>query len=192
MLIVNEIIGNIIADERWNKLYQQMRLERKAHTITLSRQESERCRLFKRLPEYNEEIGIDLKRGLVLHDGDILYYRTKEKMFIVRVEAEKMMALKFTGNVHEDALFEAAVKLGHAIGNQHWTMKVVGRTVFVPLSLDVKVMESVIKTHNIPGLEYVFEEVEGEKLCNENPMHSHTTPHSCHPHIHSHGNERNV
>ena len=192
MLIVNEIIGNVIADERWNNLYNQMNRDGKAHTIMFSRQESERCRLFKRLPEYNEEMGIDLKRGMVLHDGDILYYRTEEKMFIAKIEAEKMMVLKFAGNVPADALFESAVKLGHAIGNQHWTMKVVGKTVFVPLTLDRKVMESVIKTHNIPGIEYVFEEVGGEKLFNEKSGHLQNTPHSHNPHIHSHIKERTL
>jgi len=190
MLIVNEILGNVIADEQWEKIYNQMSCDGKVHAIMFSRLESERCLLLKRLPELNEEMRIDLKRGMVLHLGDILYYKTGDKMFIANIEAEEMMVLKFVGKVHEEALFEAAVRLGHAIGNQHWQIKVVGKTVFVPVALDRKVMESVIKTHNIPGIEYVFAEVGGEKISIERYEHFHNFPHGHNSHIHSHTKER--
>ena len=111
-------------------------------------------------------------------------------MFIANIEAEEMMVLKFVGKVHEDALFEAAVRLGHAIGNQHWQIKVVGKTVFVPLALDRKVMESVIKTHNIPGIEYVFAEVGEKKYLMKDMSTSITFPHGHNSHIHSHIKER--
>jgi len=79
MLTVNEILGNVIADEQWGKIYNQMSCDGKVHAIMFSRLESERCRLLKRLPELNEEMGIDLKRGMVLHPGDILYYKRETR-----------------------------------------------------------------------------------------------------------------
>ncbi|HEY4481600.1 MAG TPA: hypothetical protein VI489_01980 [Candidatus Brocadiaceae bacterium] len=184
MLIINEILGNINTAKEWKKLNDEMSRNGQVHTITFSRLESERCRLFKRSQEFNEEMGINLKRGTVLHDGDVLYYKAGEKMFVAKIEAEEMMVLNFVGKVSEEAMFEAAVRLGHAIGNQHWQIKVVGKTVFIPLTIDRKVMESVIKTHNIPGVEYIFKEVDSEQITNKeyNPLHS--TPQSHNHYLH--------
>ena len=184
MLIINEILGNIITDEKWKELYDKMGRDGQVHTIMFSRLESERCRLFKRLQEFNEEMGINLKRGVVLHDGDVLYYKTGEKMLIAKIEAEEMMVLNFVGKVSEEAMFEAAVRLGHAIGNQHWQIKVVGKTVFVPLTVDRKVVESVIKTHNIPGVEYIFKEVDSGQITNKEYGHLHNTPQGHNHYLH--------
>lgn len=185
MLTVNEIVGNVINDKQWKKIYHQMRCDGKVQAILFSRLESERCRLLKKLPSLNEEMRIDLKRGRVLYPGDILHYKPGDTMFIANIEAEEMMVLQFVGKAAEDALFEIAVRLGHAIGNQHWQIKVVGKTVFVPVVLDRKVMESVMKTHNIPGIEYVFEEVGGEKISDESYKHCHGFPHDRKSHLHA-------
>ena len=179
MLIINEILGNINTDGKWKKLYNIMNRDNHVHTIMITRLESERCRLFKRLPELNEEMGINLKRGMVLCDGDVLYYKRGEKMFVAKIEAEEMMVLHFVEKFHEDKMLELAVKLGHAIGNQHWQMKVVGGKIYVPIMIDKKVMESVMKTHNIPGVKYYFEEEVGEQILNgkygllQNTSHDH-------------------
>ena len=47
-------------------------------------------------------------------------------------------------------------ELGHALGNQHWPAVVKGTRVFVPLTVDRKVMSSVMKTHALPGIRYDF------------------------------------
>ena len=46
-----------------------------------------------------------------------------------------------------ETLLRTAVELGHAIGNQHWPAVVKGTKVFVPLTVDRKVMASVMRTH---------------------------------------------
>ncbi|MFQ5714984.1 MAG: hypothetical protein ACE5GU_13235 [Candidatus Scalinduaceae bacterium] len=184
MLIINEILGNINTDGKWKKLYNEMSCDNHVQTIMFTRLESERCRLFKRLPELNQEMGINLKRGMVLRDGDVLYYKKSEKMFVAKIEAEKVMVFYFVGKPHEDALFEVAVKLGHVIGNQHWQMKVVGRKIFVPLVIDQKVMESVIKSHNIPGIEYTFEEIDGGQLSKEKYEYLYDASYNHHSHTH--------
>ena len=179
MLIINQILGNINADEKWKKLYKVMRRENYVLTIMFTHKESERSRLYKKLPGFGEEIGINLKRGTVLHDGDVLYCKKGEKMFVVKIEAEEMMVLHFVERFHDDKMLELAVKLGHAIGNQHWQMKVVGRKIYVPIMIDKKVMESVMKTHNILGVKYCFEEEVGEQTLSgeygslQNTSHNH-------------------
>jgi urease accessory protein len=184
MLIINEILGNINTDGKWKKLYNIMNRDNHVHTIILTRLESERCRLFKRLPELNEEMGINLKRGMVLHDGDVLYYKKSEKMFVAKIEAEEMMVFYFVEKFHEGKMLELAVKLGHAIGNQHWQMKVVGGKIYVPIMIDKKVMESVIKTHNIPGVKYYFEEEVEEQILNGKSGLLQNTSHGHHQHKH--------
>ena len=48
------------------------------------------------------------------------------------------------------------IELGHALGNQHWPALVKGSRVFVPLTVDHKVMASVMKTHRFEGIRYEF------------------------------------
>jgi urease accessory protein len=48
------------------------------------------------------------------------------------------------------------VELGHALGNQHWPALVKGNRVFVPLTVDRKVMSSVMNTHRFEGIAYEF------------------------------------
>lgn len=181
MLIIQEILGNIAAGGEWKELHRKMTEEGRVYTVPFSRLESERSRLLKKLPELDKEIGINLKRGAELHNGDVLYYKAGEMMLLAMIEPEEMMVLNFTGKIHEDALFEAGVRLGHALGNQHWHIKVSGKTVFVPVTLDRKVMESVMKTHNIPGVEYGFTTDEVSQISQKkegyfpNPLHSHHT-----------------
>jgi urease accessory protein len=48
------------------------------------------------------------------------------------------------------------VELGHAMGNQHWPALVKNNLVYVPLTVDRKVMASVMKTHRFEGIRYEF------------------------------------
>ncbi|MCP5005245.1 MAG: hypothetical protein GY941_15115 [Planctomycetes bacterium] len=184
MLIVNEILGNINTDLKWEELYNDVRYKDCVQTIMFTRKESERSRLYKKLPEFDEDIGINLKRGTILHDGDVIYFKKGEKMFVAKIKAEEMMVLHFVEKLHDDKMFGLAVKLGHAIGNQHWQMKVVGEKIYVPIMIDKKVMESVMKTHNIPGVKYYFEEEVGEQKLNGKCSLLQNTSHYHHQHKH--------
>jgi len=184
MLVINQVLGNINTDEKWKALYQVMRSEDYVQTIMFTRKESERSRLYKKLQGFDEELGINIKRGTILHAGDVLYYKEGENMFVVDIEPEEMMVLHFVEKFHEDKMLELAVKLGHAIGNQHWQMKVVGGKIYVPIMIDKKVMESVMKTHNIPGVKYYFEEEVGEQILSGKYGSLQNLPHDHHQHKH--------
>ena len=78
------------------------------------------------------------------------------------------------------------VELGHAMGNQHWPALVKGNSVYVPLTVDRKVMDSVMNTHRFEDIRYEF--VPGSEIIPylaphesrrlfggaEGPAHSHT------------------
>ena len=53
-------------------------------------------------------------------------------------------------------LIRSAVELGHAIGNQHWPAVVKGTKMYVPLTVDRKVMDSVMRTHAFTGITHEF------------------------------------
>ena len=105
--------------------------------------------------------------------------------------------------VHLDELVSLAsemamrtcVELGHAMGNQHWPALVKDNLVYVPLTVDRKVMASVMNTHRFEGIRYEFvpgRDVipylaphESRRLFGgaEGPVHSHT--HESYPGIES-------
>jgi len=98
---------------------------------------------------------------------------------------------------NSEVLVRTCVELGHALGNQHWPAVVKGNRVFIPLTVDKKVMASVMKTHAFHGITYEFipgSEVipylaphESRRLFGgaEGPIHSHVEEHD-HPHDHTH------
>ena len=46
----------------------------------------------------------------------------------------------------------------HALGNQHWPALMKNGKIFVPLTVDKKVMQSVLDTHHFEGITYEFKE----------------------------------
>ena len=58
----------------------------------------------------------------------------------------------------QEEIIRISLELGHAIGNQHWPAVVKGTKVYVPMTVDRKVMLSVMETHNIDDISYEFEE----------------------------------
>ena len=56
-----------------------------------------------------------------------------------------------------ETIIHISVELGHAIGNQHWPAVVKGTKVYVPLTVDRKVMDSVMRTHHIENVTWSFQ-----------------------------------
>src|SRR4029434_2716126 len=140
MLLVEAIVGNV-ADPEWQD---------KLAAATLAPPpaapwEGQKNRFRKRTAA-GAEIAVSLDRGAFLRDGDILRFdETTRTAIVARISLRDVMI------VHLDALAGAApelvvracVELGHALGNQHWPALVKGTRVFVPLTVDRKVMASV-------------------------------------------------
>ena len=79
---------------------------------------------------------------------------------------------------------------GHAIGNQHWPAVVKGTKVYVPLTVDKKVMLSVMETHHIEDITYRF--IEGTEVIPYLAPHEVRrlfggAGHESHSHEHVHG-----
>jgi urease accessory protein len=135
------------------------------------------------------QIALSIDRGTHVRDGDVLLWDAQaHSALVARIELRDVMI------VHLDELMSLSpkvamltcVELGHAMGNQHWPALVKDTIVYVPLTVDRKVMASVMNTHRFEGIRYEFvpgRDVipylaphESRRLFGgaEGPVHSHT------------------
>lgn len=153
MEIFDSILGNA-ADGAWKERLAGAQVD----WLELSQWDSQKNR-FRKKTEGGRSMAVALERGLALRDGDILDWDEAGRRAVVcRIRLSPVMAVDMAalgGRPREEAL-ASAVRLGHALGNQHWPAVVQGSTVFVPVSTDEKVMASVMDTHAVPGISYVF------------------------------------
>lgn len=132
------------------------------------------------------ELGFDLPRGTVLADGDVLLRdAARRHMVVVRLQSREVLAVRLSAQAPE-RMVETALKLGHLLGNQHWPVRLVGDTAYVPVLIDRRVMETVLRTHALAGVTYGFEEpppgMELPLIFPSLAGHGHS-----HTHVHGHG-----
>lgn len=107
-----------------------------------------------------EEYPIALARHSQIVDGDIIEFDPgTKKAAVLRIELSPVLVIDLDGLADRDpqTIIRISVELGHAIGNQHWPAVVKETKVYVPLTVDKKVMESVMETHHIEGISYKFQ-----------------------------------
>lgn len=154
MKIHTEIIGNLHAPE-WAERAAGMQVE----TVELDQWTAQKSRLVAR-SDRGETYAVALERRSQLVDGDILEYRPDERRIVaVRIGLNDVMEIDLSSLVseHPATIVRTAVELGHALGNQHWPAVVKELKVYVPLTVDRKVMESVMRTHRLEGVVCTFQ-----------------------------------
>lgn len=190
MILIEHIVGNA-AEGPWP--------ERLAHghidPLALDHWEAQKNR-FRKKTASGLEIAVSLDRGAFLRDGDILLWDEPAKRAVVaKIALREVMVIDLASLAAEapELAMRTSVELGHALGNQHWPALVKGSKVYVPLTVDRKVMASVMKTHRFENISFDFapgSEIvpylaphEARRLFGgaEGPVHSHT-----HGHAHSH------
>ena len=194
MLVIETIIGNI-HETAWKARLEQATLD----WLVLDQWEAQKSRL-RKSSQNGLDLAISLPRGILLHDGDILKWdEAQGTATVARVNLKDVMVVELSAlqTQNSEVLVRTCLELGHALGNQHWPAVVKGNRVFIPLTVDKKVMASVMKTHAFRGITYEFipgSEVipylaphESRRLFGgaEGPIHSHVEEHD-HPHDHTH------
>jgi urease accessory protein len=194
MLVIETIIGNI-HETTWKARLEQAMLD----WLVLDQWEAQKSRL-RKSSQNGLDLAISLPRGILLRDGDILKWdEAQGTATVARVNLKDVMVVELSAlqTQNSEVLVRTCVELGHALGNQHWPAVVKGNRVFIPLTVDKKVMASVMKTHAFHGITYEFipgSEVipylaphESRRLFGgaEGPIHSHVEEHD-HPHDHTH------
>ena len=156
MKIFSEVIGNIHGDKNLAEKIEKASVE----YLDLDQWTAQKSR-FIVTGDKGTQCAVALKRNTQLIEGDVLEYDPDTNSAIVaRIELSPVFVIDLAAIEKEDKLkiIQTCIELGHAIGNQHWPAVVKGTKVFVPLTVDKKVMMSVMETHDIPHIYYNFHE----------------------------------
>lgn len=154
MKIYTEIIGNILTDEEWNVRAKSCDME----TVTLDQWTAQKSR-FLAVSDKGNKYPIALARHSHISNGDVIQYLPEENnIVVINIDLNPVMEIELSTLCTSDpaTLIHTAVEIGHAIGNQHWPAVVKGNKIYVPLTVDKKVMTSVMDTHRFENITYKF------------------------------------
>lgn len=188
MKVYNEILGNMKRDQRWATLLQTADVD----FVPLDQWTAQKSRFLAKGVS-GVEYPVALRRHTQVADGDIIDYNASENRAVVlKIELNPVMVVDLEGiaSSDHDTIIRVALELGHAIGNQHWPAVVKGTKVYVPLTVDKKVMMSVMETHHIEGITFGFEngfDVIPYLLPHEIRRLFGGAGHESHSHSHDHG-----
>lgn len=205
MTVYSEILGNMLRQPEWEEKLKNAEID----FIPLDQWTAQKSRFLAKGAS-GKEYPVALKRHTQIADGDVIEFDEKEgKAAVLRIELNPVMVVELDGMADHkpEEIIRVALELGHAIGNQHWPAVVKGTKVYVPLTVDKKVMMSVMETHHIEGITFRFEKGfdiipyllphEIRRLFggagHESHVHSHDHDHAhghivhSHPHDHDHG-----
>lgn len=153
MKIYTEIIGNLHAPE-WSGRKGPADVEH----LELDQWTAQKSR-FRLHSDRGNEYAVALRRHAQLLDGDILEYDPVQNRYVViRIRLNDVLVADLSTLAAEEpeTAVRIAVELGHAIGNQHWPAVVKGWRVYIPLTVDRKVMQSVMRTHRLEHIVFEF------------------------------------
>ncbi len=103
------------------------------------------------------EFGFDLPRGTVLRDGDVLWRDAPRRhLALASVQGREVLSIRLLPQPEAERV-ATALKLGHLLGNQHWPVRLEEDMAYVPVLIDRKVMETVLRTHALAGISFTFE-----------------------------------
>ena len=153
MILVETVLGNA-ADAQWVTRLAGAAVD----SLELDHWEAQKNR-FRKKTAGGVELAVSLDRGTIMRDGDVLVWDEQARRAVVaRLSLRDVMIIHLDGlaPLAPDIALRACVELGHALGNQHWPALVKGNRVFVPLTVDRKVMSSVMNTHRFESIRYEF------------------------------------
>lgn len=155
MKIYNEVVGNMLLSPEWKEKLENADID----YVFLDQWTAQKSRFLAKGVS-GTEYPVALARHSQVADGDILSYDPETgKAVVIRIELSPVLVVDLSGLASKDpdTIIRHAVELGHAIGNQHWPAVVKGTKVYVPLTVDKKVMLSVMETHHIDDITFEFQ-----------------------------------
>lgn len=188
MEIYSEILGNVNLSPEWKEKLEHADVD----YIFLDQWTAQKSRFLGKGTN-GKEYPIALKRHTQIVDGDVIAFDPESNTAaVLRIELSPVLVINLEGiaNRSSDEIIRISVELGHAIGNQHWPAVVKGTKVYVPLTVDRKVMMSVMETHNIEGITFEFEkglDVIPYMAPHEIRRLFGGASHESHAHVHDHG-----
>jgi urease accessory protein len=153
MKVIETLLGNV-NDAAWKVKLENARVD----VLDLDQWQAQKNR-FRRKTDGGVDLAISLERNVHLRDGDILFWDNVTRLAIIaRIHLKDVMVIRLDDLLSQapELLGRTCLELGHALGNQHWPAVVKGTTVYVPLTVNQQVMNSVMKTHAFEGITYEF------------------------------------
>jgi urease accessory protein len=153
VILVEAVLGNV-DDPEWAARLAAATVD----PLDLDHWEAQKNR-FRKKTGSGAELAVSLDRGTFMRDGDVLVWDADSARAIVaRISLRDVMIIHLDGiaEAPPELAMRTCVELGHALGNQHWPALVKGSRVYVPLTVDRKVMASVMKTHRFESIRYEF------------------------------------
>ena len=155
MKIYSEVIGNMNLSPEWKEKLADADID----YVFLDQWTAQKSRFLGKGVS-GKEYPIALARHSQIVDGDIVDYDpSTNKAIVLKIELSPVLVVDLGGIAESkpEEIIRISLELGHAIGNQHWPAVVKGTKVYVPLTVDKKVMMSVMETHHIEGIKYDFQ-----------------------------------
>lgn len=155
MEMYTETLGNMLTDIAWAERLHDADIE----YVDLDQWTAQKSRFIAKSSR-GRECGVALKRHSQVENGDILAYDADaRRAVVIRIELKSVMVidLQRIAALPPEEIIRRSVELGHAVGNQHWPAIVKGTKLYVPLTVDQKVMSSVMDTHHFEDLTYEFQ-----------------------------------
>ena len=153
MILVESVLGNE-RDPDWKARLEGATVD----VLQLDQWQAQKNR-FRRRTRGGVELAVSLDRNTHLHDGDVLTWdEAARSATVARIELQDVLVVRLDGVLGggPELIARTCVELGHALGNQHWPAVMKGTAVYVPLTVDRKVMASVMRTHAFEGISYEF------------------------------------
>lgn len=154
MEVCTEVIGNV-HDDAWRERVAGWEID----YVPLDQWTAQKSRFLAR-GESGCEYPVALKRQAQVVDGDIIHMDAEtRKAAVLKLELNSVLVIDLSSLADQGAedIIRRSLELGHAIGNQHWPAVVKGTKIYVPLTVDKKVMLSVMDTHHLEGITYEFQ-----------------------------------
>lgn len=155
MKIYSEVIGNVNTDTGWAERLKKAEVE----YLDLDQWTAQKSR-FVLKSDTGAEYAVALKRNSRVENGDVLEYDVRNnRAVVVRIDLKPVLVVDLEKIAWRslDEIVRRCVELGHAVGNQHWPAIVKGMKVYIPLTVDKKVMMSVMDTHHFEDVTYEFQ-----------------------------------
>ena len=153
MVIIESVLGNL-SDDHWKEVAARASVDE----LRLNQWDAQKNR-FRKTSEDGVDLAVSLNRNTFLRDGDVLRWDEAANVLIVaRIQLSEVLVIDLSdlAKLDPEQVVRSCVELGHALGNQHWPAIVKGDRVFVPLTVDKKVMSSVMRTHAFKNISFHF------------------------------------
>ena len=172
--LAEDYLGNVSESADVARRVMQFQREGRCLEVTIGRGDRTKGRILTQ-SQFGQPVGIVKARNWMLREGDVLSTQTSCKLVLVSLQQQQVMALRFDKSASNRAI--ALVRLGHALGNQHWPVTMKGDVMYLDLVTDAHSMEATLlkiaKTIGIEGLQISFEEKAADQSMDFEAGHGH-------------------